>query len=57
MPEPSPELAIRGQFGADDFDRDRLPVCWEAHEHLSHAAGAHQPEQTVRPDLVRVARL
>jgi len=27
LPEPCTELAIRGQFGADDFHRDRLLVC------------------------------
>ncbi len=57
LPEPGPELRVRGQFGPDDLDGDGPAPRGHAQEHLSHATAAQLTEQLVGPDLTWVLGL
>jgi hypothetical protein len=56
-PEPGPELAVSGQVGPDDLDRDRPSTRRPAQEHPPHAAAAQPTDHPVRPDPLGIPRL
>ena len=56
-PEPSPELGVSGQVGADYLDGHGPSPRGPAQEHVSHPTAAQPSDQPVRPDPLRIAGL
>ncbi len=56
LPEPGPELLLRGQFLAHQLHRDRASPVRAGQVHLPHTAGPQPGHQPVRPDPLRIGR-
>lgn len=56
LPEPRPELLLRGEVLPHQLHGDRAPPVRASQIHVPHATGPEPRQQPVRPDPLRIAR-